>query len=56
MTRSDATDVLNLLGDELGESVLQGLSLGGGSVASGSDRGLTVDDNEYSKVERGRCV
>jgi hypothetical protein len=41
MTRNKTTDVLNLLGDELGETILQGLSLGGGSVASGSDRSLS---------------
>ena len=34
------TDVLDLLGDELGETLFKALGLGGGSVTPGGDRGL----------------
>lgn len=34
------TDVLDLLGDEFGETLLKALGLGGGSVTPGGDRGL----------------
>jgi hypothetical protein len=36
----DGLDVLDLLGDELGETLLKALGLGGGSVTPGGDRGL----------------